>query len=65
MACKLCPKIRKIDIIFIIIICAGMYGVDRYQSHKKEVEKFKAFEQLQKDCLFGNQKACREVYGEK
>ncbi|PAF53849.1 hypothetical protein BKH42_03715 [Helicobacter sp. 13S00482-2] len=63
MVCKFCPKIKRFDIFFIIIVCLAVYGVDKYQSYKKEKEHIREFEKLQKDCLFGDNKACKKVYG--
>ncbi|PAF44262.1 hypothetical protein [Helicobacter sp. 11S02596-1] len=62
MACKFCPKIKKFDFIFIIIVCVAFYLVDKYQSNQKEKQRIEAFEQLQKDCLYGDEEACKKVY---
>lgn len=63
MACKFCPKLKRFDILFIIIVCLAVYGVDKYQSYRKEEERIKAFEKIQKECLFGNNQACKKIYG--
>lgn len=63
MACKFCPKLKRFDILFIIIVCLAVYGVDKYQSYRKEQERIKAFEKIQKECLFGNNQACKKIYG--
>lgn len=62
MACKFCPKIKRFDIIFIIIACLAFYAVDKYQSYHSKQERIKAFEKLQKECLFGNNEACKKIY---
>lgn len=62
MACKICPKIKRFDILFIVIVCLAVYGVDKYQSYHKEQERIKAFEKIQKECLFGNNEACKKIY---
>lgn len=69
MACKFCPKIRKTDWIFIIVVCIAFYGIDKYQNNQLEKkqkqlqeQQLQKFEKLQKECLYGNEKACQEVY---
>ncbi|WP_095271784.1 hypothetical protein [Helicobacter sp. 13S00477-4] len=64
MACKFCPKIKKFDLIFIIIVCIAVYGVDKYQTYKTEQQKIQAFEKLQKECLYGDKLVCKKIYGE-
>lgn len=66
MSRKFYPKIKKYDIFFILIICLGMWGWDKYQAHQKVQEehyKLQAFEKLQKDCLYGDNNACEKAYG--
>lgn len=40
----------------------AFYFVDKYQSAQREKEKIEAFEQLQKDCLYGDNEACKKAY---
>ena len=65
MACRFCPKIKKYDLIWILLMCLAIYGVNRYENHKKERQEkiqLEAFEKLQKKCLFGDQEACKKAY---
>ncbi|PAF48360.1 hypothetical protein BKH46_00090 [Helicobacter sp. 12S02634-8] len=62
MACKFCPKIRKFDLVLIVIVCVAFYGVDKYQSKQREKSRVEAFEALQKACLYGDTYACKKVY---
>lgn len=65
MACKFCPKIKRYDIFWIIFVCVAMWGVNKYQNKSIQKEKIEikeeeleVFKKLQKQCLFGDQKAC-------
>ncbi|WP_104697672.1 MULTISPECIES: hypothetical protein [unclassified Helicobacter] len=68
MACKFCPKIKKYDFFFIIFVCLAVWGFDKYRSYNVEKQQQKEaeyFKELQKKCLFGDNNACREAYGNK
>ena len=65
MACRFCPKIKKYDILWIVVVCVAMWAVNAYQNQKIEKHQqaeIEAFKVLQKKCLFGDKEACERVY---
>lgn len=71
MACKFCPKIKRWDFLWIVIMCALMWGVNKYQTHKNESkveaiqqEELRKTRELQKSCMYGDEQSCKQVYGD-
>lgn len=65
MACRFCPKIKKYDILWIVVVCVAMWAVNAYQNQKTQKQQqveIEAFKVLQKKCLFGDKEACEKVY---
>ncbi|MFC3846983.1 hypothetical protein ACFOPX_00320 [Helicobacter baculiformis] len=67
MACKFCPKIRGTDLLFMLVAGVAFYGVYSYQMRQidkdAQVKRAKAFEQLQRACVFEHKKdACQQVF---
>ncbi|WP_120945026.1 MULTISPECIES: hypothetical protein [Helicobacter] len=67
MACKFCPKIRGSDLLFVVVAGIAFYGVYSYQMRQIEqnshAQRAKAFEQLQRACVFEHKKdACQQVF---
>lgn len=74
--CERIKNIRAVDVILIIFICVGMYIANHFQmksyykeraekleqAQKEEKQKLKAFEDLQRQCYFKqDKKACEEL----
>lgn len=76
MACRFCPKIKRWDLLWIVVMCTAMWVVNKYYdkndnsatakkqaiTHNVEQEELDQTRKLQKECMYGNTKACNEVY---
>lgn len=66
MACKFCPRIRRTDLLFVLVAGVAFYGVYTYEMKQVEAnqsQRVKAFERLQRACVFGHDKsACQQVF---
>ncbi|WP_104695459.1 hypothetical protein [Helicobacter salomonis] len=67
MACKFCPKFKLSDLLFVFVAGVAFYGVYSYQMRQVEKEtdakRTRAFEQLQRACVFDHDKnACQQVF---
>ncbi|WP_221271996.1 MULTISPECIES: hypothetical protein [unclassified Helicobacter] len=60
MACRFCPKVRRGDLLFIVVAGLAFYGVYSYQM--RQVQKEQDFKKLQEACvLHHDKKACQGV----
>ncbi|CRF41207.1 hypothetical protein [Helicobacter ailurogastricus] len=66
MACKFCPKIRRGDLLFIVVAGVAFYGVYSYQMRQVQQAQEKRaqdFKKLQESCVLNHdKKACQEVF---
>ncbi len=71
MACKFCPKIKRWDFLWIVVMCILMWSVNKYQTHKDiskenriQLEELEKTRELQKSCMYGDKHSCKQVYGD-
>ncbi|BCZ17022.1 valine--tRNA ligase [Helicobacter sp. NHP19-003] len=67
MACKFCPKVKRGDLLFIVVAGLAFYGVYTYQMRQvqqaQEEKRAQDFKKLQESCVLHHDKqACREVF---
>ncbi|BDQ26733.1 hypothetical protein [Helicobacter heilmannii] len=65
MACKFCPKVRRGDLLFIVVAGLAFYGVYTYQMRQvqqvQEEKRTQDLQKLQESCAHHDKLVCQKL----